>query len=139
MHRFFTSFLTDVQLLFVKNVDFLSLCHDVQSLLVENNLKYIGCLCACSVLQKWELLDNQVFSENCEAIYRQGCIYYNQYYATLPTSDIACFKLFVAIMMFTPCNYTYNTKKGSRYLKDMKAALYFSNLIERLFALKSAY
>lgn len=145
--EFLSTLFSQVELLFEKNHDFLSLYSHDRSILLHRQLKYVAIISSSFIAQQTHLYEYPAFYKTIETIFETSLINENKF--TLFSFDIPFLKLALAIISFSIFDYTINepltniktiiqiqhtyTELAWRYLvytyDDKQAVIYFSNLI----------
>lgn len=114
----FASFMAGSQLLFEKNLDFLSLNFDDRSLLLYGKLKYIAGISACFLLYHTGLLDNPAFYATTEALFGVEAMLLGKFTTDLIDPDVVFVKLGLSILIFSTLDYIFYSNAGPTNLKN---------------------
>ncbi len=104
-----TSLISGAQLLFEKNLDFLSLSSQDRSLLLHGKLKYLGGLGTCFILRHVGLFDTAAFYQNAELIYGSTTLSAGKLASNQLDSDIVFIKMVLSILAVSTFDYTFYT------------------------------
>ena len=157
-------FATNVQHLYTKNEDFLSLSPSIQSVLLRRTMLPVASLSCCFLAQTSKLLSNSAFLQTIQLTYGSTSAHYGQLAAERLDRDVVFIKLIMALLIFSTFDCSTDPARGQhidfvgvqsivrqqdryialtwRYLihryDDQQAVRCFSNLLRALFTMQSS-
>ncbi len=126
--QFFTSITSAGQLLYEKNVDFISLCSHDRSILLHSSIKYVAGLGTCFITRYTRVLDYPAFCKSAEVIYGSDTLDNNNYTIDLLGSDGTFFKLVLALLTFSMLDCADYTDTTPVNLLNFKTVLRIQNM-----------
>ncbi len=132
VNAFFTSMMTEVQSVFEKIRDFLSLSlHDRRTLL-RNTVDYTTGIGGAFILQQTQLFDRPAFFKSAELIFRPASVALTKHLIDQLDPDTMFIKIIFSIIAFSISNYTIYTHTTSDNLIDAKAILRIQDMYTEL-------
>jgi hypothetical protein len=121
--RLFGSILSEVELFFKSNVDFLSLCSHDRSILLRCAMENAGSFSSVLVFRHAQLFDQSVTVDSIEAMYESIVKNLTNRLIGKADRDETFIKLGIAIFAFSTTNCSNYTNIGCNYLKNIKDIL----------------
>lgn len=157
-------FASNVQHLYTKNADFLSLPASTRSILIRRTMLAVASLSCCFLANTSQLLSNAAFFQTMALTYGSTSSHYGQLTAERLDRDVIFVKLILSLMIFSTFDYSMDFSKDDqtgfldvkslvhiqdryveltwRYLvhryDEQRAVQCFSNLVRSLFTLQSS-
>ncbi|CAF1205213.1 unnamed protein product [Adineta steineri] len=117
--KFFTSMMANVQLVFEKNRDLLSLSLHDRTALLRDTVEYTTSVGGAYILRQAHLFDYPAFSESAELIFRPAAVAATKRLIDQLDPDIIFVKIICAVIAFLVSNYTvYSSETVSHNLPD---------------------
>jgi hypothetical protein len=120
VNEFVASITVAGQLLYEKNVDFISLRSHDRSVLLHNSMKYVAGLGACFITRHTRLLDDPVLYKSMEVLYGSGTLVAAQRAIDQLDFDSTFVKLVLALLSFSTFHYVYYTSNTPGNLENIK-------------------
>ncbi len=130
--KFFTSITTAGQLLYIKNVDFISLCSHDRSVLLHNSIACVTGLGACFITRHTRLLDNPALYKSAEVLYGSGTLVAAQRAIDQLDFDSTFVKLVLALLSFSTFHYVYYTSNTPDNLENIQTVLRIHDMYTEL-------
>jgi hypothetical protein len=125
---FYTSMKTNIQLVFEKNRDFLSLSSDDRTTLLRTTVKYTTSMGGLFALRKAHLFDDPSFFKSTEIIFQSTAAAFSKRVIDHLDPDDTFVKLTLAILSFSTTNYTIYSNFNPTNLTNIKTILSIENM-----------
>ncbi len=132
VNDFFTSMLSNVQLTFEKNRDFLLLSFHDRSILLRNTAEYTSSIGGMFLMRQAHLFDHPSFYNSAEIIFRPSAVACTRRVIDQLDSDNTFIKLVFVILAFSTMNYTIYSKSATVDLINIKAILPIQDMYTEL-------
>ena len=113
--------MSNVQLVFERNRDFLTLSLNDRTTLLHHTVEYTTGMGAAVVLRQAQLFDRPSFSESIEMILQPATVALIKRLVDQLDPDIALMKMMCAVVAFVASNYTVYLSTEPTKLTDLKA------------------
>lgn len=121
--KFFISVMSNVQLVFERNRDFLLLSKHDRVILLESTVEYTAIIGAMFILRRSRLLDDFVFFQSTEMIFHRSAMTFVKRIIDQFDSDDTFIKLILSILSFSTTNYITYKNNSQINLTNIKAIL----------------
>lgn len=106
-------FASNVERLYTKNGDFLSLSPSNRSILIRRTMLAVASLSCCFLANTSQLLSNSAFYQTMESIYGSTSSHYGQLTAERLDRDIVFVKLIMALMIFSTFDFVNDSQRSN--------------------------
>jgi len=120
------------QLIYEKNLEFISLCSHDRSILLHKTMKYVSGLGTCFIMRHTGLLDDPGLYKSAEVIYGSTTLAISYRVIDQLDFDGTFFKLVLALLSFSTFDYIYYTNKAPVNLLNIKAILAIQDMYTKL-------
>jgi len=126
--EFFRCLLSDGQLIYEKNSDFLSLCSHDRSTLIRTTVEHTACVISSLIVRQYQLLNHSCFLETSEILFGSGAIMGTKLILNRLDSDMIFVKVALSILAFSTINYTVYKNTIPVNLTNVKIILRIQNM-----------
>lgn len=132
VNNFFSGMLCNVQLVFERNRDYLTLSISDRTTLLQHTVEYTTGIGAAVVLRQAQLYDRPAFLESAKQIFRPAAVTLVRRLIDQLDPDIALMKMICAIVAFLVSNYTVYQSTSFSELSGLKAILRIQDMYTEL-------
>jgi hypothetical protein len=129
---FFTSMMTQIQLVFEKNRDLLSLSPQDRTILFQTTIEHTASVGGMFVLRQHQLFDYASFYNSAEIIFRPTAAAFIRRVINQLDPDDKFIKIIFAILSFSTINYTVYTRFDLTNLTNIKGILSIQHMYTEL-------
>jgi hypothetical protein len=115
--------LTKIQQIFVKNGDYLSLSSQDRNTMIHTTVKHATTFGGIVALDQTKLFGDPLFFKSNETLFGLDVMAAAKHVADYLDYDMTFIKLIIAVLSFSPTNYTVFTNTSVRNLIDIKTIL----------------
>ncbi|CAF4436468.1 unnamed protein product [Rotaria sp. Silwood2] len=123
VNNFVTSMKREIQLVFEKNLDFLSLSSHDFTILLRTTIEYTSNVAGMFILCQYNLFDYPPFHESAEMIFQPSAANFTKRVIDQLDPDNTFIKLILSILAFSTIHYTVYRKDVHINLTNIKATL----------------
>ncbi len=120
------------QLVYEKNLDFISLSSHDRSILLHKTMKYVSGLGTCFIMRHTRLLEDPGLYKSAEVIYGSNTLAISYRAIDQLDFDGTFFKLVLPLLSFSTFDYIYYTNKAPVNLLNIKAVLVIQDMYTKL-------